>query len=107
MYWIAPIGGLVLCLLVIAILFVDLFSRDGAWLFLGVFVGWIAAGAAWAWVRSRYLAARRQARPRAAGRRQQQAGAVRLHVARIDEVRADEGSVTGRATTCRIGSRCG
>ena len=42
MYWIAPIGGLLLCLLVIGILFVDLFSRDGAWLFLGVFVGWIA-----------------------------------------------------------------
>ncbi len=61
MYWIAPIGGLVLCLLVIAILFVDLFSRDGAWLFLGVFVGWIAAGACWAWLRRRHLAARSRA----------------------------------------------
>ena len=47
-----------LCLLVIAILFVDLFSRDRAWLYLGVFVGWIAAGACWAWLRSRHLAAR-------------------------------------------------
>ena len=56
MYWIAPIGGLVLCLLVIAILFVDLFSRDRAWLFLGVFVGWIALGAGWALLRRRYLA---------------------------------------------------
>ncbi len=56
-YWIAPIGGLVLCLLVVAILFVDLFSRDGAWLYLGVFVGWTALGAGWAWLRRRHLAA--------------------------------------------------
>jgi APA family basic amino acid/polyamine antiporter len=56
MYWVAPIGGLVLCLLVIGILFVDLFSRDRATLFLCVFVGWIAAGACWAWLRRRYLA---------------------------------------------------
>jgi basic amino acid/polyamine antiporter, APA family len=60
MYWIAPIGGLVLCLLVIGILFVDLFSRDRAWLFLSVFVGWIALGAGWAWLRHRYLARRRR-----------------------------------------------
>lgn len=56
LYWIAPIGGLVLCLLVVAILLVDLFSRDRAWLFLGVFVGWMACGAGWAWARRRYLA---------------------------------------------------
>ncbi len=56
LYWIAPIGGLVLCLLVVAILFVDLFSRDRAWLFLGVFVAWMACGAGWAWTRRRYLA---------------------------------------------------
>ena len=30
-------------------------------LFLGVFVGWIAAGACWAWLRHRYLAARGRA----------------------------------------------
>ena len=58
MFWIAPIGGLVLCLLVIAILFVDLLSRDRALLYLGVFVGWLVAGAAWAWLRRRHLAAR-------------------------------------------------
>jgi APA family basic amino acid/polyamine antiporter len=55
MYWIAPIGGLVLCLLVIAILLVDLFAREDAWLFLGVFIGWIAVGAVWAWARRRHL----------------------------------------------------
>ncbi len=58
MYWIAPIGGLVLCLLVVAILFVDLLSRERAMLYLGVFVGWLVLGAAWAWLRRRHLAAR-------------------------------------------------
>jgi len=66
MYWIAPIGGLVLCLLVVAILFVDLFSREDAWLFLGIFVGWMALGAGWAWARHRHLA--RTARPQAMSR---------------------------------------
>jgi basic amino acid/polyamine antiporter, APA family len=58
MYWIAPIGGLVLCLLVVAILFVDLLSRDRALLYLGVFGGWLVLGAAWAWLRRRHLARR-------------------------------------------------
>jgi len=58
LYWIAPIGGLVLCLLVVAILFIDLVSRERAMLYLGVFVGWLALGAAWAWLRRRYLAVR-------------------------------------------------
>lgn len=58
-YWIAPIGGLVLCLLVVAILFVDLFSRERALLYLGVFAGWLALGAAWAWVRNRHRAGRK------------------------------------------------
>jgi APA family basic amino acid/polyamine antiporter len=58
MYWIAPIGGLVLCVLVIAILFIDLFSRERAMLYLGVFAGWLVAGAAWAWLRRRHLARR-------------------------------------------------
>jgi hypothetical protein len=62
MYWIAPIGGLVLCLLVVAILFVDLFSRERAVLYLGVFVGWLVLGAGRAWLRRRYLARRRPPR---------------------------------------------
>jgi APA family basic amino acid/polyamine antiporter len=64
MYWIAPIGGLVLCLLVVAILIVDLLSRERALLYLGVFVGWLVLGAAWAWLRLRYLAARGGGRER-------------------------------------------
>jgi L-asparagine transporter-like permease len=56
MYWIAPIGGLVLCLLVVAILIVDLLSRERAMLYLGVFTGWLVVGAAWAWLRRRHLA---------------------------------------------------
>ncbi|HSV91476.1 MAG TPA: APC family permease [Desulfobacterales bacterium] len=58
MYWIAPIGGLVLCLLVVAILVVDLLSRERAVLYLGVFIGWLVLGAAWAWLRRRHLAGR-------------------------------------------------
>lgn len=63
-YWIAPIGGLLLCLLVVAILFVDLFSRERAGLFLAVFAGWLALGAAWAWVRRRKPSARPGTGPR-------------------------------------------
>jgi APA family basic amino acid/polyamine antiporter len=67
MYWIAPVGGLVLCLLVVAILLVDLLARERAMRYLGVFVGWLVLGAAWAWLRSRYLAGR--GRPSQAARR--------------------------------------
>jgi APA family basic amino acid/polyamine antiporter len=67
MYWLAPIGGLVLCLLVVAILFVDLCSREHAWLFLGVFVGWVALGVVWAWARHRRLAGRASVQPMSRG----------------------------------------
>jgi basic amino acid/polyamine antiporter, APA family len=51
--WAAPVGGLVLCLLVVAILIVDLSSHRDGLLFLGAFVLWTAGGAVWAALRLR------------------------------------------------------
>ena len=78
MYWIAPIGGLVLCVLVVAILFVDLFSRERAVLLPGR-VRRVARRRrpGWAWLRGRYLALADLrascARPCRAGRRSRRA----------------------------------
>jgi len=52
-YWLAPAGGLLLCLLAIAILFVDLSSRAQGWWFFAVFLAWLAGGALFAWLRRR------------------------------------------------------
>jgi len=53
LYYLAPAAGLLLCLLAVVILLVDLVSRERGWLFLLVFLGWVAAGAAYAWARRR------------------------------------------------------
>jgi len=53
LYYLAPAAGLLLCLLAVVILLVDLASRERGWLFLLVFLGWVAAGAAYAWARRR------------------------------------------------------
>jgi len=53
LYYLAPAAGLLLCLLALVILLVDLASRERGWLFLLVFLGWVAAGAAYAWARRR------------------------------------------------------
>jgi APA family basic amino acid/polyamine antiporter len=50
-YWLAPAGGLLLCLLAIAILLVDLSSRAQGWWFFAVFLVWLAGGALFAWLR--------------------------------------------------------
>jgi APA family basic amino acid/polyamine antiporter len=52
-YWLAPAGGLLLCLLAIAILLVDLSSRAQGWWFFAVFLAWLADGALFAWLRRR------------------------------------------------------
>jgi APA family basic amino acid/polyamine antiporter len=52
-YYLAPAGGLLLCLLAIAILLVDLSSRAKGWWFFAVFVVWLAGGALFAWLRRR------------------------------------------------------
>ncbi len=52
---IAPIGGLVLCLLTVGVLLVDLGSRQNGWFFLGVFSLWIVGGAGYAALRLRRL----------------------------------------------------
>ena len=46
-------GGLLLCLLAIAILLVDLSSREQGWWFFAVFLAWLAGGALFAWLRRR------------------------------------------------------
>jgi len=52
-YYLAPAGGLLLCLLAIAILLVDLSSRpQGLW-FFAVFLVWLAGGALLALLRRR------------------------------------------------------
>jgi APA family basic amino acid/polyamine antiporter len=53
LYYIAPIIGLVLCLVVIAILLVDLGYHPNGFLFLGIFAAWVLAGAAYAALRLR------------------------------------------------------
>ena len=57
-YYLAPAGGLLLCLLAIAILLMDLSSRDRGWWFFGVFLAWLAGGALFAWLRRRKRGAR-------------------------------------------------
>jgi APA family basic amino acid/polyamine antiporter len=52
-YWLAPAGGLLLCLLAIAILLVDLSSRVQGWWLFAVFLAWLAGGALFAWLRRR------------------------------------------------------
>jgi len=51
LYFLAPAAGLLLCLLVIAILLVDLSSHRNGFLFLGIFFVWVAAGAFYAAIR--------------------------------------------------------
>jgi APA family basic amino acid/polyamine antiporter len=57
-YFLAPAGGLLLCLLAIAVLLVDLSSRPQGWWFFAVFLVWLAGGALFAWLRRRKLGAR-------------------------------------------------
>ncbi len=45
LYFFAPAMGLALCLLVIAILLVDLSSHRGGFVFLAIFLVWVLAGA--------------------------------------------------------------
>jgi APA family basic amino acid/polyamine antiporter len=52
-YYIAPVVGLVLSLVIIAILLVDLSGHEQGMLFLGVFLLWTAAGAAYAGIKLR------------------------------------------------------
>ncbi|MBN1836932.1 MAG: amino acid permease [Spirochaetales bacterium] len=58
LYYLAPIVGLLLCLVVIAILLVDLGSHAGGFVFLGIFVVWVAAGAVYAALRLRRIRGR-------------------------------------------------
>jgi APA family basic amino acid/polyamine antiporter len=51
LYYLAPSIGLLLCLVVIAILLVDLSSHRDGLLFLGIFAAWVAAGALYAALR--------------------------------------------------------
>jgi APA family basic amino acid/polyamine antiporter len=48
---VAPVGGLVLCLLTVDVLLVDLSTRENGWFFLGVFVLWVVGGATYAALR--------------------------------------------------------
>jgi APA family basic amino acid/polyamine antiporter len=48
---IAPVGGLVLCLLTVGVLLADLGSRKNGWLYLGVFAVWLVGGAVYAALR--------------------------------------------------------
>lgn len=56
LYWLAPLAGLALCLVIVAILLVDLSGQRDGLLFLALFAGWVAAGAG-------YAAWRRRKRP--------------------------------------------
>ena len=53
LYYFAPAMGLVLCLLVIAILLVDLSSHRGGFFFLAIFIGWVLAGAVYSGLKLR------------------------------------------------------
>jgi APA family basic amino acid/polyamine antiporter len=50
-YFFAPAAGLLLCLLVIAILLIDLSSHRSGFVFLSIFLVWVAAGAAYSGLR--------------------------------------------------------
>jgi APA family basic amino acid/polyamine antiporter len=60
LYYMAPVVGLLLCLVVIAVLLVDLSSHAGGFLFLGIFAFWVAAGAIYSGLRLRRGAGRRR-----------------------------------------------
>jgi uncharacterized membrane protein len=51
MYYLAPAMGLLLCLLVIVILLIDLSSRQGGFILLTIFLGWVVAAAVYAGLR--------------------------------------------------------
>jgi APA family basic amino acid/polyamine antiporter len=51
LYFFAPAMGLLLCLLVIVILLIDLSAHRGGFVFLGIFLVWVAAGALYAGLR--------------------------------------------------------
>jgi APA family basic amino acid/polyamine antiporter len=51
LYFFAPAMGLLLCLLVIAILLIDLSSHRSGFVFLSIFLVWVAAGAAYSGLR--------------------------------------------------------
>ncbi len=53
LYYIAPIIGLVLAVVIIAILLIDLSSHQHGMVFLAVFIVWTIAGAVYAWSRLR------------------------------------------------------
>jgi APA family basic amino acid/polyamine antiporter len=53
LYFFAPAVGLLLCLLVIAILLIDLSSHRGGFIFLAIFAGWVVAGAVYSSLRLR------------------------------------------------------
>ena len=53
LYYAAPIIGLVLAIVIIAILLIDLSSHQHGMLFLAVFIVWTIAGAVYAWLRLR------------------------------------------------------
>jgi hypothetical protein len=48
---VAPVGGLVLCLLTVAVLLVDLSTRGNGWYFLALFAAWVVGGAVYAALR--------------------------------------------------------
>ncbi len=51
LYFFAPAMGLLLCLLIIAILLIDLSSHRGGFVFLAIFVLWVIAGAVYSGLR--------------------------------------------------------
>ena len=52
-YFFAPAMGLLLCLLVIAVLLIDLSSHRGGFIFLAIFVVWVIVGAVYSGLRLR------------------------------------------------------
>ncbi|MBN1685022.1 MAG: amino acid permease, partial [Spirochaetales bacterium] len=52
-YYIAPVTGLLLALIIIVILLVDLSTHESGMLFLSVFIAWTIGGAVYAWLRLR------------------------------------------------------